>query len=164
MKKESIGKGNPLFYYSVIRDGMLLSGSKDLFINALLKAEGKKGLERASGLGRAFSFLRHAERDIEDAKEVADLQLAAEGAYRACVEAVYALLRKHGMSIPSNHREEREKLLTLDEIYPEASISSEYGILFQHLHAERFDHGECERVREWISKAKKFVYNIAKLL
>ncbi len=164
LKKDSVGQGNSLFYYSIVRDGILLSGNKDLFINALVRAEGRKGLERACGLERAYGFLRHAEKDLKDAKDVVDLQLAAEGAYRACVEAVYALLRKHGMPIPGNHKEEREKLHTLDELYPEANILGTYSVLFEHLHAECFYHGECKRIREWISKAKEFIHNIAKLI
>lgn len=164
LRKDSIGKGNPIFYYSVVRDGVVLSGNKDLFIDALVRSEGKEGLERACGLERAYGFLRHAEKDIQDAKEITDLQLAAEGAYRACVEAIYALLRKHGMPVPGNHKEERERLHTLDEIYPEANISSRYSMLFEHLHAECFYHGECGHLRKWISKAKKFINDITKLL
>jgi len=164
LRKDSIGKGNPLFYYSIIRDGVVLKGNKDLFINALIRSEGRDELEKACGLGRAYSFLRHSEKDIKDAKDVTDLQLAAEGAYRACVEAIYAVLRKHGMPIPRSHEEEREKLRILDEIYPEARISSKYGILFEHLHAECFYHGECERVREWITKAREFVDDLARLI
>jgi len=164
LKKDSIGEGNPLFYYSIVRDGILLSGDKDLFIKALLKAEGREGLERACGLERAYGFLKHAEKDLKEAKDVVDLQLAAEGAYRACVEAVYALLRKHGMPIPSNHREEREKLQTLDELYPNVDLSATYSVLFEHLHAQCFYHGECRRIKEWISKAKEFIHNIAKLI
>ncbi|KPV61819.1 MAG: hypothetical protein AOA65_2154 [Candidatus Bathyarchaeota archaeon BA1] len=164
LKKVSIGKGNPLFYYSIIRDGVVLIGNKDLFLDALIKSEGRKELERACGLERAYGLLRHAEKDLEAAKDVTDLQLAAEGAYRACVEAIYALLRKHGMPIPSNHKEEREMLHTLDEIYPEANISSRYSTLFEHLHAECFYHGECGRIREWVSEAKEFVHKIATLI
>jgi len=164
LRKASIGKGNPIFYYSIIRDGVALKGNKDLFIDALVRSEGREELERACGLRRAYSFLKHSEKDIKDAKDVTDLQLAAEGAYRACVEAIYAVLRKHGMPIPSNHEEEREKLRILDEIYPEIHISSRYSILFEHLHAECFYHGECERVREWISKAREFVDDLARLI
>ena len=43
---------------------MVLSGNKDLFIDALVKAEGRRGLQRACGLEREYSFLRHAEKDI----------------------------------------------------------------------------------------------------
>lgn len=161
--KDHVGKGNTLFYYSIIRDGITLKGNKDLFVSALLNAEGKQALEKAIGVERAYSFLKHAEKDIKEAKEVSDLQLAAEGAYRACVEAMYALLRKHGMPLPSN-QEERKKLQTLDEIYTEASLSSRYYVLFEHLHGECFYHGECANLREWISKAKEFIDNIAKLI
>ena len=164
LRKDSIGKGNPLFYYSIVRDGITLSGNKDLFIDALLRSEGRKGLERACGLERAYGFLRHAEKDLRDIRDITDLQLAAEGAYRACVEAIYALFRKHGMPIPSNHKEEREKLSTIDEIYPEARISARYSVLFEHLHAECFYHGECGGMREWVSKAKEFIDDIAKLI
>jgi len=162
--KDSVGKGNTLFYYSIIRDGIILKGKKDLFASALLNAEGRQALEKAIGVERAYSFLKHAEKDLKEVKNVADLQLAAEGAYRACVEAMYALLRKHGMPLPSNHEEEREKLQTIDEIYPEASISSRYYMLFEHLHGECFYHGECANLREWISKAKEFIDNMAKLI
>lgn len=164
LRKDSIGKGNPVFYYSVVRDGVVLSGNKDLFIDALVKLEGKEGLERACGLERAYGFLRHAEKGVQDAKEVTDLQLAAEGAYRACVEAIYALLRKPGMPVPGNHTKERERLHTLDEIYSEADISGRYGTLFEHLHAECFYHGECGYLRRWISKTKEFIDDVAKLL
>jgi len=162
--KDSLRKGNSLFYYSIIRDGIAIKGNKDLFAGALLNAEGRQALEKAIGVERAYSFLKHAEKDIKEAKDVADLQLAAEGAYRACVEAMYALVRKHGMPLPSNHEEEREKLQTLDEIYTEASLSSRYYVLFEHLHGERFYHGECANLREWIIKAKEFLDNIAKLI
>jgi len=162
--KDYVGKGNTLFYYSIIRDGITLKGNKDLFVSALLNAEGRQALEKAIGVERAYSFLKHAEKDIKEAKDVADLQLAAEGAYRACVEAMYALLRKHGMPLPSNHEEEREKLQTIDEIYTEASLSSRYYVLFEHLHGECFYHGECANLREWISKAKEFIDSIAKLI
>ncbi|MFQ6075906.1 MAG: hypothetical protein ACE5Z5_07215 [Candidatus Bathyarchaeia archaeon] len=164
LKRDSIGRGSPLFYYSIVRDGVVLSGSKDLFIDALVRLEGREGLERACGLERAYSFLRHAERDIKDAKELTDLQLAAEGAYRACVEAIYALLRRHGMPIPRNHEEEREKLRIIDEIYPDVAISGRYSTLFEHLHAECFYHGECEHVRVWIISAREFVDDLARLL
>jgi len=164
LRKNSIGKGNTSFYYSVIRDGITLKGNKDLFANALINAEGRQALEKATGVERAYSFLRHAEKDLKDAKDVADLQLAAEGAYRACVESIYALLRKHGMPLPSNHEEEREKLLILDELYSEAKISSKYYVLFERLHGDCFYHGECGHIRKWISKAREFLDNIAKLI
>ncbi|MEM2936248.1 MAG: hypothetical protein QW231_03630, partial [Candidatus Bathyarchaeia archaeon] len=77
---------------------------------------------------------------------------------------IYAVLRKHGMPIPRSHEEEREKLRILDEIYPEVHISSRYTILFEHADAQCFYHGECERAREWISKAREFVYDLARLI
>jgi len=164
LRKGSIGKGNTFFYYSIIRDGITIKGNKDLFVNALLSVEGRQALERATGVERAYDFLKHAEKDLKDAKNVADLQLAAEGTYRACVESIYALMRKHGLPLPSNHQEEREKLLILDEIYPKAKISNKYHVLFERLHGDRFYHGECGHLRKWISKAREFLDNIAKLI
>lgn len=164
LRKNSIGKGNTFFYYSIIRDGITLKGNKDLFAKALLNAEGRQALERATGLERAHNFLKHAEKDLKEAKDVVDLQLAAEGAYRACVESIYALMRKHGMPLPSNHEEEREKLLALDEVYTESKISTKYYMIFERLHGDCFYHGECGHIKDWISKAREFLDTIAKLI
>lgn len=164
LKKNSIGKGNPSFYYSIIRDGINLTGDKSLFIKALVELEGKKAFLKACGLDRAYGFLKHAEEDLKRAKEVTDIQLVAEGAYRACVEAIYVLSRKHGMPIPGDHKEESERLSTLDEIYPSLNLSPRYFMLFQNLHADCFYHGDCGAIKDWLTNARKFIDDIAKVL
>ena len=55
LKKNSIGKSNPSFYYSIIHDGINLTGDKSLFINALVELEGKKA-QKACGLDRVYGF------------------------------------------------------------------------------------------------------------
>jgi len=164
LRRSTIGRGSPLFYYSIIRDGVVVRGSKDIFINALLKLEGRKSLENACGLERAYGFLKHAEKDLEEAKDIADIQLAAESGCRGCIEGLYALFRKHGLPLPSNHEEERERLKVLDEIYKNYNLPSRYSEIFEHLHAECFYHGECGDVRDWILKAKSFINDISRVL
>ncbi|MFQ6118933.1 MAG: hypothetical protein ACE5KE_03490 [Methanosarcinales archaeon] len=164
IRKDKVGRGNPSFYYSIIHDGVVIKGNKKLFIDALTKLEGRKSLERAYGMERVYGFMRHAKRDLEEAENVTDIQIAAEGAYRACIEALYVLFRKHGLPIPGNHKEESETLKMLDEIYPSYDLSSKYAEIFEHLHAECFYHGECSEIRKWIAKAEEFIDGISHLL
>ena len=113
---------------------------------------------------KAYNFQKHAEKDLKDAKNDADFQMAAEGAYRACVESIYTLMRKCSIRLPTNPEEKRERLLILDKTYPKAEILSKYYVINEHLHIDCFYHSECGNVRKWISKAREFLDSMSKLI
>jgi len=149
LSKDKIGKGSPLFYYSIINDGVPIVGEKEIFEDALERiGESNKligdFLERRKranmSLGKARKFLREAERLLGEKEGLERIQLAAEGAYRACVEALYALFLKHSLPIPHDHVEEMEKLDIIERIYPTMLFKSRYREMMGKLHDDCFYH------------------------
>ena len=175
LSKEEIGSGSASFYYSIIHGGVSIYGGKDIFVEALRKTGGdleRNFLKRMEGgrmsLNAAYEFLEMATEDFELFKKTERkrrLQSSAENSFRAMIEAIYALFRKHGLPTPRNHEEERRGLSIVEEIYPQQQLKVRYEEIFTVLHDECFYHGKCpENMGHWIQKVRDFIKDIEGLL
>jgi len=175
LSKDEVGLGSPGFYYSIVRDGVSVQGGKELFVEALKRIGGnlerdflKRMEEGRLSLSVAYEFLDMAKEDLELFKRTGRsrrLQSSAENAFRAVIEAVYALFRKHGLPTPRSHEEERRGLVIVQEIYPRHRIQAEYEEIFTRLHDECFYHGRCPKdMEDWIEKVERFLKNVEDIL
>lgn len=172
--KERIGKGSPMFYYSIINDGVPIVGEKEIFEEAL-KRIGKSNkliedfLERRKranmSLGKANKFLREAEKLLDEKESLERMQLAAEGAYRACVEALYALFIKHSLPVPHNHIEEMERLDIIERMYPGMLFKSRYREMMSVLNDDCFYHGDCPKdLEHWLGRVRQFIQDVEEVV
>ena len=175
LSKEEIGRGSASFYYSVVHDGVPIYGGKDIFIEALKRTGGslerkflKSVEEGKTSLSNAYEFLEMAAEDFGLFKKTGRkrrLQSSAENAFRAMIEAIYALFRKHGLPTPRSHEEKRRGLTIIKEIYPRQQFQARYEEIFITLHDECFYHGRCpENMDDWIKKVKLFIKSIEDVL